>query len=200
MRTRLFKLIRFSSCLIVLVLLQGCTNVAMTGAQAAYNHRNIQKQVKDQYITMQAFKKLNIDDKRFKNTNISIATYNRRVLLAGQAPESWQRDQAEQIVKEIPDVEKVYNLVSIGVPSSTIKRISDSWLTAKVKAKLIASNQVDASQIKVVTENGTVYLMGTIWPEEAKAAAEVASKTGGVERVVKIFSYLQEKSAETETG
>lgn len=175
----------------LLACLSGCANVAMTGAQAVYNRHSLQKNLNDQYITMNAYKAMNIDDQRFKNANISISTFHNEVLLAGEAPTKWQKTEAERIVKNIPDVTRVYNLVQIASPSSTLTRFSDTWLTAKVKAKLIASNDVDATQIKVTTENGTVYLMGILPPNEAEAAVDLASNTDGVEKVVKIFSYLK---------
>ena len=175
---------------VTLIGLQGCANMAVTGAQAVYNHHSLQKSFKDQYITLQAYNTINLEDKRFKDTNIAIATLNGEVLLAGEAPEPWQRAQAEKMVKRIPDVRRVYNLVSIASPSSALTRISDAWITTKVKSRLIASSIVDATQVKVVTENGTVFLMGTLPPEQATAAIEVARTTSGVETVVKLFSYI----------
>ena len=173
------------------LLLQGCMNAAVTGAQTVYNRQSLQKNFKDQYISLQAYQKINnVDNKEFKNANVTVATYNREVLLTGQVPEVWQREKAEALVKKIPDVEKVYNLIKIASPSSTLIRISDAWLTTKVKAKLIASNDVDATQVKVVSENGTVYLMGILPPDQADAAVNIASSTAGVESVVKIFSYI----------
>lgn len=179
------------NCLLLIICLSGCANVAVSSAQAVYSRHSIQKNLNDQYLTMRAFKALNIDDDRFKNTNIAISTFNGEILLAGQAPEPWQRIEAEKIVKKIPDVRTTYNLITVANPSSTLKRISDAWITAKVKAKLIASNDIDATQIKVVTENGTVYLMGILPPEDAQTASQLASETAGVEKVVKIFSYLR---------
>ena len=177
--------------LMISLFVEGCADVAVSGAQAVYNRQSIQNSINDQYITMQAFKALNINDHRFKDTNIAIATYNNEVLMAGQAPEVWQREQAGKIVAKIPNVQHVYNFVTISNPSSTLQRVSDAWITVKVKAKLIASNDLDATKIKVVTENGTVYLMGILFPDQAEAAVDIASNTGGVEDVVKIFSYLR---------
>lgn len=177
--------------LLSLLGLPGCANVAMSGASAVYNRHSIQKNFKDQYVTLQAYKALNVDSKKFKNANISISTFNGDVLLAGQTPEAWQSGQAEEIVKKIPDVGRVYNLMIVASPSSTLKRISDTWITTKIKAKLIASNDVDVTQLKVVTENGTVYLMGILPPSDAQAAVDLASETDGVEKVVKIFSYVK---------
>jgi osmotically-inducible protein OsmY len=172
-------------------LLQGCLNVATSGAQAVYNRHSIEKNINDQYTTMQAYKALYMKTDKFKNANISIATYNGEILLAGQTPEAWQKDKAEKIVRQATDARDIYNLIAIQSPSSTLTRISDAWITSKVKAKLIASEDVDASQIKVVTENGTVYLMGILPPEQASAAVDLASNTEGVLSVVKLFSYMK---------
>ncbi len=193
MRTRIVQCV--IALLINTLFLAGCTdmatNVAVTGAQAVYNQHSLQKQWEDQYISMQAFRALDVDDTRFKNANISIATFNNEVLLAGQTPYAWQRAMAEDRVKQIPDVKRVYNLITVSSPSSPLTRMSDAWITAKIKAKLIASSDVDATQVKVVTENGTVYLMGILLPSEAQAAVDLARTTDGVERVVKVFSYLR---------
>ena len=70
-----------------------------------------------------------------------------------------------------------------------MSRASDSWLTTKVKSKLIAYKDIDSTKIKVVTENGVVYLMGLVFPEEGNRAARVTSETKGVRKVVKVFEY-----------
>ncbi|MBX3708657.1 MAG: BON domain-containing protein [Gammaproteobacteria bacterium] len=173
------------------VFLQGCWNVATTSAQVVYNRHSIEKNLTDQYITMQAYQDLYVKTDQFKNANISISTYNKEILLAGQAPKNWQKYKAEKIVRHIPHVNKIYNLIVIENPSSTLTRVSDAWITTKIKAKFVASNGMDATQVKVVTENGTVYLMGILPPEQATVAIKLASNTDGVRSVVKIFSYLK---------
>lgn len=180
----------FMAMLIVLSL-QGCWNVATTGAQAVYNRHHLEKNLKDQYLTLQAYQTLYGKTEEFENTNISISTYNKEMLLAGQVPSAWQKVKAEKLINKIPDINKIYNLIEVKSPSSVLTRVSDTWITTKVKSKLLASNEVDASEVKVVTENGTVYLMGVLLPEQADAAVEVASNTEGVRSVVKIFSYMK---------
>lgn len=174
----------------MILLIQGCADVAMSGAQAVYNRHSIQKSVNDNYNTFRANQALNEESKTFKNTNITVATYNDEMLLTGQVPYAWQRERAEQIIKKVTDVGKLHNVIAISSPSSSLTRMSDAWITAKVKSKMLASDDVDASQVKVITENGTVYLMGIIQPDEADAAVELASDTDGVRSVVKIFRYI----------
>lgn len=183
-------MLRYAGLLLLILMQTACLNVASTGAQAVYNHRSLQNTVNDQYITMQAYQNLNVKSHDFKNANVIVSTYNAEVLLAGQVPAAWQKEKAEQIVKTVPDVLRVYNQIEVSSPSSTLTRISDAWITTKVKSKLIASNDLDASQIKVVTENGMVYLMGILKPEEAQAAVDITRETAGVQGVVKIFSYV----------
>ncbi|HLB42865.1 MAG TPA: BON domain-containing protein [Gammaproteobacteria bacterium] len=177
--------------IILLIPLYGCVNAAMTSVQAFYNRHSIQKSLSDQYITIQAYQALHTNDNRFKDVNISIATYNNEVLLAGQTPHLWQKLEVERTVKQIADVERVYDTITIANPSSTLTRISDTWITTKIKAKLLTSADVDATRIKVVTENGVVYLMGILPPDEAKTALSMASSTGGVAKVVNLFSYIK---------
>lgn len=177
--------------LALFALTQGCVNVATTGAQAVYNHHSIEKNLRDNYLTMQAYHALYIDNDEFKNTNIAISTYHEEMLLAGQVPNAWQRIQAEKEIREAADPKIIYNLISVRPPTSALKRVSDTWITTKIKTKLIASRDIDVTQIKVVTENGTVYLMGVLLPEQAQAAVDVASNTAGVQNVVKIFSYMK---------
>lgn len=183
--------IKLGTVIAALFLLQSCADVAMTGAQVVYNRHRLEKNFHDQYITMRCYQALNHKTDEFKNANIVIATLNNEVLLTGQVPEPWQKAKAEQIVKKVPSVQAVHNLLAIASPSSSLIRISDSWITAKIKAKLIASSELDASQIKVVTENGTVYLMGTVKPEEAETAVKLANNTEGVQSVEKLFWYLR---------
>lgn len=184
------KIISAIGLIIITLSLNACVNVATTGAQAIYNRHSIQKNLSDQYITMQANQTLKRGTKDFLDANITVATFNGEVLLAGQVPEQWQKSKAQQLIQDIPNIRKVYNVLTVSNPSSPLTRVSDAWLTAKVKSRLIACNDVDATQIKVVTENGVVYLMGVIPPEQATAAVEVASNTQGVLSVVKIFSYI----------
>lgn len=173
-----------------LILLVSCTDIAVTGAQAFYGRRNIEKHFNDQYTTLQVYKTLHRKTDDFKNANIVIATYHGEVLLAGQVPETWQKAKAYQLTARISNIKKIYNFLDVASPSSNVIRLSDAWITTKIKSLYILSNELDASEIKVVTENGTVYLMGILPPDEAKVAVRIARTTDGVQKVVKIFSYL----------
>ncbi|MEO8400488.1 MAG: BON domain-containing protein [Gammaproteobacteria bacterium] len=182
-----------SVCLILSLcwLIEACAaNAAITGAQAVYNRHSIKNNLSDHYIALKAERDIYLDSNRFQNTNVSVASFNGVVLIAGQVPHSEQRKEVAQIVKKIPGINELHNLLSVSTPTSALTRVSDTWITAKIKSKLIAINEIDPDQIKVVTENGTVYLMGIIPHEQADIAVDLARTTDGVQSVVKIFSYL----------
>lgn len=185
---------------VMAVMLTACFNVATTSMQMAYNHRNFKKNFDDQYTTFRAYRLLTVENPQFKDSNFTIATYNGVVLLAGQTPTKEQAKGAEQLVQTLPGAQKIYNFIEVSAPSSRVVRLNDSWITTKIKSKIIASDEVDASSVKVVTENGTVFLMGVLQPEEADAAVALASETEGVQRVVKMFSYLHLRNTEKIVG
>lgn len=175
----------------VISALSGCMNAAITGAQVAYSHDHLSKTFEDQYITTQANRKLFRDTHDFDDCSIAVATFHQTVLLTGQVSTPQKKATLSQLIQEIPDVQKVYNLTTISGPTAALTHISDTWITTKIKSKLIAMNDVNPDDIKVVTENGTVYLMGIIQPQAADIAVEVARSTDGVQNVVKVFSYLR---------
>lgn len=187
MGLRIFRLVFI---LMLFCLVTACIDAAVTGAQLAYNHTKIQNNISDQYITTQAGHNLYVASKEFEDTHIDVATFNHEVLLTGQVMTKTQREKAETLVKNISGVTQVYNLTEVTTPTSFLKRVSDAWITGKVKTQLIAMNEIDPDKIKVITENGTVYLMGMVLPEQASIAIDIARNTDGVEKVVKMFTYL----------
>jgi osmotically-inducible protein OsmY len=168
-------------------------NTAMSGAQALYGRHNLQNSLHDQYITLKAERSIYIDTDRFQDTHVSVATFNNIVLLAGQVSTSLQKYEIEQAIKKIPDIQEIHNLilVSNSASASSLTRMNDSLITAKIRAKLFAANDIDPSQIKVLTENGVVYLMGIVPHDQANVAIEIARTTAGVQSVVKVFYYVR---------
>ncbi|SRR5579883_3174379 len=176
------------------VLLTGCVTgagVASSGAQAVYDRHSLQRKLNDRYICMQAYHKIFNGSDQYKNDNISVATFHGEVLLTGEVSDKEKRDKLTEIVKTIPDVQTVYNKTTLSTPSSPLTRVSDSWITTKLETQFLADNEVDPDLIKVVTENGVVYLMGIVPPEQAEEAAALAKDTAGVQDVVKLFSYIR---------
>jgi osmotically-inducible protein OsmY len=124
-----------------------------------------------------------------ESSNINVNSYNRVVLLTGQAPTAEARSRAAEVARQYRGVRQVYNEIKISGPTSLIARTNDAWLTAKVKHKLMRSDQIESSSVKVVTENGIIYLMGLISQEKAKEALRLTSEIGGAVKVVSVFEY-----------
>jgi len=126
----------------------------------------------------------------FEGTNLHAVSYNGQVLLLGQVTSEQLREQATSVAQGIDRIRTVHNELTIGGPISYPARSNDAYITSKVKAKLVATKEVPGSKIKVVTENGVVYLMGKVPAREADHAVEVASTVFGIQKIVKVFEYI----------
>jgi osmotically-inducible protein OsmY len=172
--------------------LSGCVPVIAGGVGAgimmAEDRRTSGTYLLDEEIELKAASR--VREGFGENTRASMTSFNRRVLLTGAVPDAAVRAKVEEIVLAVPNVRTVQNELAIGKVSSFTTRTNDTYITTKVKARFIDDTRFNAHHVKVVTEAGTVYLMGLVKREEAAAAAEVAARTGGVEKVVKLFEYL----------
>ena len=146
--------------------------------------------IDDQFIETIASREINKADPLLKAGNVDVVSHNGIVLLTGQVENAELVSQAEQAVERIRKVRAVHNDIKVGGATNFGARSNDAWLTTKVKTKLVADADVDAGKFKVVTENGTVYLLGIVPRTEAEAAVDVARNTFGVQKVVKVFEYL----------
>lgn len=181
-----------SALLCILLLLSGCMNAAVTGAQAVYGRHSLKKTVNDHYTSLRAGQAIYLDTNRFRDTHVTVTTFNGVILLTGQAPSAFQRQAIERIVRKTAGtrITEFHNQITLASPSSPLTRMSDSWITARVVGGMVASEEVDPSHIKVLTENGTVYMMGTVLPPEGQAAITIARRTPGVQQVVRLFSWI----------
>jgi len=123
-------------------------------------------------------------------THASATSYNRWLLLTGQAIDPAAKAEVEEVARRVPNVREVINELSIGYPPSFSTRSNDVLLTTTVKARLMNNKDISASHFKVVTESGTVYLLGIVTAEEGNLATEIARTTSGVERVVRVFETM----------
>lgn len=187
---------RLLSILLSFALLTGCVETAFLASATAgsfilNDRRTIRTIADDHKITYQADKRIRADYSLHQQSHIVISSFNKNILLVGQTPTPELRDKALRAVSGVPKVKRIYNEITISGPTSSLTRTSDSWLTTKVKTNMITTKGLDSLHVKVVTENGTVYLMGLVSQYQGSLAAKVASKTGGVERVVKLFTYIK---------
>lgn len=173
-------------------LLQGCFGLAVTGmgtaALVATDRRTAGTYLEDETIEWKAFQRMR---ERFGSAHVNATSYNRRVLLTGEALNEEAKKQIEAQVRAIENVKDVTNELQIAGASSLASRGNDSLITSNVKARMVNNGRFSPTHVKVVTEAGVVYLMGLVTAEEAEAAVEIARSTSGVNRVVKVFEYIQ---------
>jgi osmotically-inducible protein OsmY len=180
----------------IAMLLSGCIFVAGAAAGAAaiamvYDHRPVHETAEDAEIQNRILNRLRNFPELRKESHIDVTVFNRIVLLTGQTPNPEWREQVEAIAAAVPHVVKVYNQLTIEGPTSSLTRASDAWITAKIKTQMLATEELKTnnSSIKVVTENGVVYLMGNVTHNQADIAVDIARHVAGVQRVIKIFQY-----------
>lgn len=174
--------------------LQSCIFVAGAAAGAAaiamvYDHRAVGNALQDTQLANKIAEKIRSVRALREESHIEVTVFNRVVLLTGETPNPEWRLQAEALAKSVPDVERVYNQITIQGPTSSLTRTSDSWITTKIKSEMLATDDLKSSSIKVLTENGVVYLMGIVSHHQAEIAIDIARQVSGVQKVVKIFQY-----------
>ena len=172
--------------------LQGCFPLAVTGMGAAAlmatDRRTTGIYIEDENIEWKVIARLREDN---RGAYVNGTSYNRRVLLTGQAPTEDEKRRIEEMVRGIESVREVVNELTVGAASSMTTRGNDALITSNIKARMVNNGKFSPSHIKVVTESNVVYLMGLVNPAEGEAAAEIARTGQGVKRVVKVFEYIK---------
>jgi osmotically-inducible protein OsmY len=185
---------KIASVLMLFSVLQGCavaTVVAVTaGATMVADRRTFSKQIDDQSIELIAHNELNKQKALSKNTNLHVISLNGTVLVIGQAPNTYLRDLAIKTIQDLPDIVTIHNQVRISSTIAITTQSNDIWLTSKVKSALLTNGEVNAKDIKVVTENSEVFLMGLVTKKEADIVVEIVRNINGVSRVFKAFEYI----------
>lgn len=186
------------SALVATLSLQGCVALALgTGAavtaKASTDPRSLGKQVDDTILDSRLGMALDDNHLIFSGARIGVSSYHGNVLLFGQAKNQQQIHKAAEIALNTKGVNKVYNQIRLGPRVGAATLANDAWITTKVKSQLIANKATKARDIKVVTENSEVFLMGIVTPAEGKEAARVASKVAGVKQVINAFIYTNGK-------
>ena len=161
------------------------------GAMVATDRRSSGIQLEDQAIELRLAKALG-DAFPSDRAHINVTSYNQRVLLTGEVTTEQGKADAQAIAQKSENVRAVVNELYVGSPSTLANRNFDTALTAKVVTAMFQASDVPSGAIKVVSERAVVYLMGLVTPGEGDAAARVASRVAGVQRVVKNFDYLPE--------
>jgi osmotically-inducible protein OsmY len=186
-----FKLI---NCLLFILLLQGCAAAIVAGTagavSSANDRRTIGAQIDDNNVEIKGTLALKKIDRLAKHANVSLISVNGIVLMVGQVPNIEMKQQAQAALATTAAIRKVHNQLRITSNIGVTTKTYDTWLTSKVKTKLLTASDVNGNNIKVVTENGEVFLMGLVNQDEASKAVEIARHINGVKKVIKAFEYL----------
>ena len=167
------------------------TGGAVSGAMMANDERSVKTQLDDTNTDFKITSALLEHEDLKKQTNITGVSVNGNVLMIGQAPNSMLRDKAVKVVQDLKLGGKIHNQIRIGNPTSFTTRSNDTWVTTKVKGRMLNEKELDVTRIKVITENGEVFLLGLIHRSQAELAVDIARHTAGVRKVVKVFEYIE---------
>jgi len=176
-------------------ILHGCVPLVATGVGTgvlvAEDRRTAGTIAEDQGIELKAASRLSERFKDLKDQyHVDVTSYNRMVLLTGQTPSASAKEESEKIVRAVDNVRGVVNEVTVGAATSLSARANDAFVTSKVKAAFVDANKFSPVHVKVVTESNVVYLLGLVKHKEADDAVQSARTTSGVQKVVKVFEYL----------
>lgn len=177
-----------------MIYLAGCvatavTVAAVTTVDVAHDRRTIGEYIDDQSIefTVRTFVVRN--DELRKSAHISATSMNGILLLTGEAPTTELKNKVTGFAKDVEGVRQLVDELRIAGETGYISRTNDVWLTTKVKSVLFAKTKLDANRVKVVSEAGSVYLMGLVTRKEADKATQITRQVGGVTQVVQVFEY-----------
>lgn len=175
--------------------LTACVPLVIGGAAAggslvATDRRTSGTQLEDEGIELRASSRLrtSLGDR----AHVNLTSYNRQVLLTGEVPTAQDKQLVEQIVSRVENVTSVVNELAVMGNTSLTQRSSDTLVTGRVKAMLIDAKDLFANSFKVVTERGTVYLMGRVTQREADRATTVVRSTSGVQKVIRVLEIISE--------
>lgn len=176
--------------------LQGCVTTAVVTSAAvatkvATNPRSTGTQVDDEILEEKVAYNINKDAQIKEEARINVVAYNGKVLLIGQAPSADVVENAKNLAAGAEGVTEIYNEIRQGQKIGFAQITQDSWITTQIKSKLLVNSEVKSTEVKVITENSEVFLMGKVSQIQADAAAEAARNVSGVTKVVKVFSYAQ---------
>ncbi len=163
---------------------------ALVGGMMVSDRRTSGSQVEDEGIELRASSR--IRENLGERVHVNVTSYNRQVLLTGEVPSPQDKQLVEQVVARVDNVRSIVNELGVLGNSTLTQRASDTLVTGKVKASLLDAKDLFANSFKVVTERGTVYLMGRVTQREATRVTDIARGTGGVQKVVRVLEVISE--------
>lgn len=186
-----------AACAALAPALTGCVPVAAVGVGAGAlvfsDRRPTETYIADEAIETRAANR--ISEKYGDKAHVNVTSFNRAVLLTGEVPTEAAKAEVERIASAVPNVKAITNELLVSGVSSFGARSNDAYITSKVKARFVDANKFAPNHVKVVTEAGTVYLLGIVTQQESNDAVEIARTTGGVQKVVRVFELVTDEEA-----
>ena len=184
----------YAVILLLLGTISGCGSVMSSAGAGPIEEdpgeRTFGQQMTDESIETKAKVNINAADEGYDAAHLSVVSFNGFVLLVGQVPSEELKILAQEVVRKIEDVRRIYNELEVDEATGVGTRTNDTWITTRVKSKLLASSDTPGRRVKVVTENKVVYLMGLLTEAEAERVAREAAEVSSVERVVQLFELI----------
>jgi osmotically-inducible protein OsmY len=197
MKTLRTSLIRAALALATLSAAQGCIPVIVGGTGMAVamvsDRRSSGTYVEDEGIEWKASKW--VSDRLGDKVHLNTTSFNRKLLLTGEAFNEASRDEAGRIAASVENIREVVNELRVAPTSTFSARSNDSYISSKVKARFVDQKEFRIQHVKVVTEANVVYLLGLVSQREGNAATEIARTTSGVHKVVRVFEYVSDEEA-----
>jgi len=157
----------------------------------ACSNRSMGNKIDDQFLDPDVNSAISAasPDLSSPTSHIVTSSYNGVILIAGQTPRGELKERAGQAARTVQGVRSVHNELQIQEPTSLIVRSNDTLITSKIKTLMLADATVPSTRIKVITENGVVFLLGIVTRQEAASATSVVSGASGVQKIIKLFEY-----------
>ncbi|MEH6358227.1 MAG: BON domain-containing protein [Pseudomonadales bacterium] len=128
-------------------------------------------------------------DPGYQSAHLRAVSFNGIVLLVGQVKSEQLLTEAATIASQVRNVKRVHNELTVSGPISIPARTNDQWLKTKIKSSMLATKGINPLEVKVVVENGIIYLMGLVGKPQADLAVRISRQTYGVQKIVKVFEY-----------
>lgn len=165
--------------------------LALSLLLGACSNRSIGNKIDDQFLGPDVSSAVSRahPDLTSPTSHVVVTSYNGVILLAGQTPRAELKDKAAQAARNVQGVTKIHNELQVLQPTSALARSNDALMTSKIKTLMLADSSVPSAKVKVITENGIVYLMGLVTRAEGASAGNVVAGVSGVQKIVKLFQY-----------
>ena len=173
---------------LIVIVLSACSTAVPLSDD--HGKRTFGTSIDDVMVASRARSNIRSVNEQLRKAHIEVNSFNGIVLLTGQVPSEDAKKEAALAIDGMRNIRSIHNELEVAGPTSMPSRMNDSYLSTKVKTALLTDNDTEGGRTKVITEDGVVYLMGLLTRDEADAAVEKARGIYGVQKIVKVFEYI----------